>query len=267
MWAIVAMPVLQALCLLNSPWLQASSWRRVAAGGSSPRMQLDAQDAAMEAAAVAAVVRQAQEEAVEEASQDELQLSNIDVDLALALGETSPSVIDAEADAVFEATDLDGDGTISFSELSYHMSAVGYSSTVISLAFGVLDTDLDGSVSPAELRNCFHRFESSALRIALGLAVGRQSSTLESPEEGDVRSALAEEMFSMLDEDGDGAISPAELRGHLMAKGYARSTVDEIFRALDLNADGQISPDELCTSFVRCEYSALRLALGVKALP
>lgn len=177
----------------------------------------------MEAAAVAAVVRQAQEEAVEEASQDELQLSNIDVDLALALGETSPSVIDAEADAVFEATDLDGDGTISFSELSYHMSAVGYSSTVISLAFGVLDTDLDGSVSPAELRNCFHRFESSALRIALGLAVGRQSSTLESPEEGDVRSALAEEMFSMLDEDGDGAISPAELRGHLMAKGYARS--------------------------------------------
>ena len=80
---------------------------------------MDAQDAAMEAAAVAAVVRQAQKEAAEAASQDDMQLSNIDVDLALALGNTSASLIDAEADAVFVAADLDGDGKVTPQDMRF----------------------------------------------------------------------------------------------------------------------------------------------------
>ena len=41
-------------------------------------------------------------------------------------------------------------------------------------------------------------------------------------------------------------------------------TIAQIFHILDVNLDGLISRDEMRRSFMSYEYSALRLALGIK---
>ena len=41
-------------------------------------------------------------------------------------------------------------------------------------------------------------------------------------------------------------------------------TIAQIYHILDVNLDGLISRDEMRRSFMSYEYSALRLALGIK---
>lgn len=75
--------------------------------------------------------------------------------------------------------------------------------------------------------------------------------------------AEADAFFDSIDVNGDGAISMDEMRGGLVAVGYAPGTVDNIFNLLDLNADGELSRAELRASFVRYDDPSLRLALGL----
>ena len=57
--------------------------------------------------------------------------------------------------------------------------------------------------------------------------------------------AEADAIFSIIDINGDGAISKEELTSHLCAAGYAEEAVANIFNKLDTNKDGELSPDEV----------------------
>ena len=78
------------------------------------------------------------------------------------------------------------------------------------------------------------------------------------------RTALADELFDVIDTNGDGKIDSREMQAHLLSTGYSTRTVDGIFNALDMDDDGTISRDELRNSFSQYDFSALRLALGFK---
>jgi len=71
----------------------------------------------------------------------------------------------------------------------------------------------------------------------------------------------ADAVFAVIDVNGDGAISRAELIKHLTKAGYAKSAVDTLFDKLDTNKDDEISADELRKGFL--QYSPLRTAPGL----
>lgn len=71
----------------------------------------------------------------------------------------------------------------------------------------------------------------------------------------------ADLVFALVDINGDGAISKAELAAHLQGAGYTTEAVDNIFAQLDVNTSGDISREELRAGFLR--YSPLRQAPGL----
>jgi hypothetical protein len=61
----------------------------------------------------------------------------------------------------------------------------------------------------------------------------------------------ADEVFSVVDTNGDGEISRDELRGHLLSCGYTEVAVGAIFRTLDTNSDDAISRAEFAAAFLK----------------
>lgn len=74
--------------------------------------------------------------------------------------------------------------------------------------------------------------------------------------------AEADAVFSRIDLNSDGAVSPEELRTHL-ASTCDLSSADRIFEMLDANNDGSVSRDELREAYCRYENATLRRALGL----
>lgn len=75
----------------------------------------------------------------------------------------------------------------------------------------------------------------------------------------------ADEWFDIVDLNGDGIISFAELRQHLEAQKFDESKIYHIFGLLDLNGDGDISKSEIRECFVKYDNPVLREALGLGA--
>jgi len=75
--------------------------------------------------------------------------------------------IHADADNLFNAVDIDGNGSISETELRVHLrSFSGYSDPAITKIFEMLDVDASGEISRGELQDAFVKY--SALRQAIG---------------------------------------------------------------------------------------------------
>jgi Ca2+-binding EF-hand superfamily protein len=71
----------------------------------------------------------------------------------------------------------------------------------------------------------------------------------------------ADTIFSVIDEDGSGSISQAELMSHMNKAGYANEAIAKIFKALDTNKDGFISKGEFRTGLVK--FTQLQAAPGL----
>jgi len=124
------------------------------------------------------------------------------------------------ADAVINALDADGNGTISSDELSNGLTSAG-SSADSSQIFSALDKNQDGTVSKDELA---------------------ASLTPQPPQQ-----ASSDELFSSLDADSDGSVSGSELTSALQA-GHSSTSSDTsaaLLKALDSDSSGGVSSDEL----------------------
>ena len=68
-------------------------------------------------------------------------------------------------------------------------------------------------------------------------------------------------VFAVLDYDGDGQLTIAELSQHLGGAGYSVAAITNLFEAVDIDNDGEISCDELCACFAR--FATLRQEPGL----
>ena len=127
------------------------------------------------------------------------------------------------ADAVINALDADGNGTISSDELSNGLTSAG-SSADSSQVFSALDKNQDGTVSKDELA---------------------ASLTTQPPQPPQQPSS--DELFSSLDADSDGNVSASELTSALQAGNSSTSsdTSATLLKALDSDSSGGVSSDEL----------------------
>jgi len=160
--------------------------------------------------------------------------------------------INADADAVFNVIDVDGDGSVSREELTEHLVGAGYTESAVSAIFSKLDSNADGVLSREELRAGFLNY--SPLRTAPGLGAYNAEFITEITTDADT-------LFNSIDVDGSGDISEMELRMHLRTfSGYSDAAITNIFSMLDINEDGDVSQEELRNAFIK--YSALRQAIG-----
>lgn len=173
--------------------------------------------------------------------------------LAMAVVEEDAASIQAQADAVFNLIDVDGNGGVSFDELRDHLVTSGYAAAAVEKIFNKLDADADGELSKEELRDGFVKF--AALRSAPGLGSYNAAFVEEIYADADT-------LFDTVDANDDGGISDRELRVHMRTyTSYSDSAISAIFANLDANEDGEVSRDELREAFVKS--AALRQALGM----
>lgn len=176
---------------------------------------------------------------------------------AAAASETTTESVDQQlrkdADVIFAIIDTDGSGEISREEMSNHMSQSGYTQEVIDKIFNKMDTNKDDVISKEEFRRGF--VVIAALRSAPGLGNFNAEFVNEIYEDAD-------HVFDSADADGNGEIDEFELKSHLgrMFGKFSEGAVENIFRLLDTDGDKKISKEELRDAFVR--YSALRQAIG-----
>ena len=134
---------------------------------------------------------------------------------------------------VFKGFDLNGDGTICFSEFEMCMEKLGQSMTTEECKEMIQAADKDG-----DERICF-------LEFALMVKEAEQKSGLMDDTEA------LREAFNMFDENGDGHIDRKELRQVLATMGQDQTPSDkeleDMFKLVDLNGDGKITFEEFKT--------------------
>jgi EF-hand domain pair len=80
------------------------------------------------------------------------------------------------------------------------------------------------------------------------LAAQGQSSAAASPPAATSRSGALQDLFSLIDGDGNGTISKSEFEQALGAGGTNLSQADDVFSKMDRNGDGAISLDEMLSA-------------------
>lgn len=165
---------------------------------------------------------------------------------------TAEDKVLADAKAIFAVIDVNGDGSISRSELVTHLTSAGYTEDAVNNIFDKLDTNQDGALSVEELAEGMTKY--TPLRTAPGLGA-------YNAEFIDEIHADADALYNALDADNDGVITKDELREHLKTfSGYSFKAISNLFKLLDSDKSGGIEREELRDAFVR--YSALRQAIG-----
>merc|ERR1711904_435228 len=66
--------------------------------------------------------------------------------------------VEADADVVFSVVDIDGNGSITQTELQAHLSKAGYGDAAVNVMFDKLDIDADGTITREELRAGFLKY-------------------------------------------------------------------------------------------------------------
>jgi len=154
---------------------------------------------------------------------------------------------------MFAMMDLDGNGVVSEAEFRRYLARFKYTEAASTRIFKALDADGDGEISVGEISE-LATFVDENSNTALGTGARFSDALLV-----EARRSKADKIFDIVDENGDGEISSAELRAYLMADGYTEIASDAVLHSLDSNDDGKLSRSELCDGFEK--YSKMRQAV------
>ena len=114
---------------------------------------------------------------------------------------------------------------------------------------------------PAHVVSVRHSAMSS---VVMQIGVGRVRSSWAAMDD-DVPAGILEKdaavVFRMLDENGDGSITRAEMQTRLLSCNYPVERIELVFGKIDLNKDGVISADEWTSAYIK--HPTLRTAPGL----
>ena len=114
---------------------------------------------------------------------------------------------------------------------------------------------------PAHVVSARHSAMSS---VVMQIGVGRVRSSWAAMDDGVPAGILEKDaavVFRMLDENGDGSITRAEMQTRLLSCNYPVERIELVFGKIDLNNDGVISADEWTSAYIK--HPTLRTAPGL----
>ncbi len=152
--------------------------------------------------------------------------------------------------SLFNQIDTNDDGSISKTELEQAVTNAGGTTQAADALYSKLDPDNTGSVSEQQFAQAHPGppFSDQMQAQMIGLqARGWPSSSASASNTDtgsastDPASALAQNLFSQIDTNGDGSISESELEQAVTAAGGTTQGADALYSQLDPNDTGSVS--------------------------
>ena len=175
-------------------------------------------------------------------------------------GAAGPSPVGQLAQNLFAQIDGNHDGTISQNELEQAVTKAGGSKEAADALYAKLDPNSTGSVSEQQLAQSLlgalphhhHHHHGGVGSTADGSNAddGSASDALASLFNADGGGAaysplqIAQNMFSQIDQNGDGAITQSELEQAVTAAGGSKAGADALYAKLDPNGTGSVSEQQ-----------------------
>jgi Ca2+-binding EF-hand superfamily protein len=157
---------------------------------------------------------------------------------------------------LFNKIDTSGDGSISKSELETAVSNAGGTTQAADSLYAELDPNNTGSVSEQQFANALPGppFSGAMQSQMLGFQAqgwpdslstdGTSSTSSTGSTATDPGSAMAQNLFSQIDSNGDGAITKTELEQAVTNAGGSTESADALYAKLDPDNTGSVSEQQ-----------------------
>jgi Ca2+-binding EF-hand superfamily protein len=164
------------------------------------------------------------------------------------------------AQNLFSQIDSNGDGSISKAELEQAVTAAGGTKAGADALYAKLDPNNTGSVSEQQFAQVLtqaaphahhhHHHDGGGGDAASATDGGSATDALtslfnaDSAGTGNSPTQIAQNIFSQIDSNGDGAITQSELEQAVTAAGGSNAGADALYAKLDPNATGSVSEQQ-----------------------
>jgi Ca2+-binding EF-hand superfamily protein len=147
---------------------------------------------------------------------------------------------------LFNRIDLDGNGSVSQSELEQAVTKAGGGSQAADALYGVLDPSKSGGFGEQQLARALPGSGFSDQMHAQ--LIGYQAQGWPGAAGTRPGGQLAQSLFAQIDGNGDGAISQSELEQAVTSAGGSKEGADALYAKLDPNGAGAVSAQQFAQS-------------------
>jgi Ca2+-binding EF-hand superfamily protein len=147
---------------------------------------------------------------------------------------------------LFSQIDLNGDGSVSKSELEQAVTKAGGATQAADALYSVLDPNNSGGFGEQQLAQVLPGTGfSDQVQAQL---IGYQAQGWPGASRTQPGGQLAQSLFSQIDSNGDGSISQTELEQAVTKAGGTKEAADALYAKLDPNVTGSVSQQQLAQS-------------------
>jgi Ca2+-binding EF-hand superfamily protein len=147
---------------------------------------------------------------------------------------------------LFNQIDLNGDGSVSKSELEQAVTKAGGNTKAADALYSALDPNGSGGVSEQQFAKALPGSGFSDQMQAQ--MIGYQAQGWPGASSAQPGGQLAQNLFSQIDLNGDGAISKTELEQAVTKAGGTKEGADALYAKLDPNGTGSVSAQQFAQS-------------------
>jgi Ca2+-binding EF-hand superfamily protein len=158
-------------------------------------------------------------------------------------GGLTPSAIKQFQQNLFNQIDLNGNGSVSKTELEQAVGGAGGTSQAADALYSVLDPNNSGGFGEQQLAQVLpgSGFSDQVQAQLIGYqAQGWPGASSTAPG-----GQLAHSLFAQIDTNGDGSISKSELEQAVTKAGGSKEAADALYAKLDPNGTGSVSEQQL----------------------
>jgi Ca2+-binding EF-hand superfamily protein len=157
-------------------------------------------------------------------------------------GGFTPSAIQQLQQSLFNQIDVNGNGSVSQSELEQAVTKAGGSTQAADALYSLLDPSNSGGFSEQQFAQVLPGSAFSDQTQAQLISFQAQGWPSSSSTSSD--GSLAQNLFTQIDSNGDGSITKAELEQAVTKAGGSTQAADALYAQLDPNGTGSISEQQ-----------------------
>jgi Ca2+-binding EF-hand superfamily protein len=160
----------------------------------------------------------------------------------IGFGGFNPPAIKQFQQNLFNLIDLNGDGSVSKTELEQAVGKAGGSTQAADALYSVLDPKGTGSVSEQQFAQALRGSGFSDQMHAQ--MIGYQAQGWPGASSAQPGGQLAQDLFSQIDRNGSGSISKADLEQAVTKAGGSKEAADALYAKLDPKGTGSVSEQQ-----------------------